>query len=89
MCGDVFQDAGQRPDLERLMVRNDFVILSANLRGYTDVGALLACGLISENAQSLDQTSAVDVPRQFHCARTSSRTKWSRMIFGACMVSSK
>ena len=71
------------------MVRDDFVILPANLRGYTDVGALLAGGLISQNAQSLDEASAVDVPRQFHCTRTSSRTKWSRMIFGACMVSSK
>jgi hypothetical protein len=36
MRGDVFQDAGQRPDLERLMVRNDFVILPINLRGYAD-----------------------------------------------------
>jgi hypothetical protein len=53
------------------------------------VGAFLAGGLISEDARSLDQTSAVDVPRQFHCTRTSSRTKCSRMIFGACMVSSK
>jgi|HubBroStandDraft_5_1064220.scaffolds.fasta_scaffold114415_2 hypothetical protein len=89
MRGDVFQDAGQRPDLERLMLRNDFVILPINLRGYADVGALLAGRLISQNAQSLNEASAVDVPRQFHCTRTSSRTKCSRMIFGAGMVSSK
>ncbi len=78
-----------RSHLKWLMAGNDFVILSINLRGYTDVGTLLAGGLISQNSQSLDQTSAVDVAREFHCTRTSSRTKWSRIIFGACMVSSK
>ncbi len=46
------------------------------------------CDAIVELSQRLDQLQTAWVPRSFHRAITSSRTKWRRMIPGACAGSS-
>jgi hypothetical protein len=53
------------------------------------VGACLPGYHVSQFPQRLGQFRAADVPRRFHRARSSSRTKCSRIIPGACAGSSK
>ena len=86
--GDALEDASERADPNRLMIGDDFVMLAALLGRHANVRTALAIDLIPEGPQRLDQFRAGDVARQFHGVSTSSRTKWSRMTFGATMVSS-
>ncbi len=89
MQSNTFQNACQRTDLDWIVMGNDFVIFSIPLRSDTNVRAGLTRGFIAQYAQCLYEAGTVDVPGQSHWMRTSSRTKWRRMIFGTGMDSSK
>ena len=75
MGGDAFEDAGKSPGFDRMMIGNDLVVFSIHLRGHADVGAFLSVNRITQDAQGFDQLRPVDIPGDFHRARTSSRTK--------------
>jgi len=65
------------------------VVLAVAPGGHADVRSLLTGRFIPQDAESLDQSRAIDVARQLHAASISSRTKCSRMILGASIASSK
>ena len=46
----VFENAGECTGLERMMIGNDFVILSILLRCHSDMRTFLTGRLVSENA---------------------------------------
>ena len=94
VSSDSLQNAGQRSRFDGLMVRYDLMILAIPLCRETDVGSGLAGRYISQDGQSLHKFWSVYVARQLHWflggyASTSSRTKWSRMIRGEGVSSSK
>lgn len=86
---DVFEDTGKRAGLDRMVTRDGLVMLAVALGRHADVRTLLPIHDVAERAQGRDQLRAGHVARQLHRARTSSRTKWSRITFGASIVSSK
>ena len=75
MRGDAFEEAGEGPGFDRMMMGNHLVIFPVLLRGHADVGSLLSINHITQNTQSFDQLRPVDITGYFHRARTSSRTK--------------
>jgi hypothetical protein len=85
----MFENAGKSAGFDGVMIGNNFVVLTVALRCYPDVGTLLPCWFIAQNSEHLDQTRTVDITRKSHWIKTSSRTKWRRMILGESVVSSK
>ena len=65
----------ERAGFERLVLRNCDVMFAVQFGCEAHVRAVLTIKLITQNAQGLDQIVAVNVPWNFHVARTSSRTK--------------
>lgn len=86
---DAFEDAGEGSAFDWVMVGDYLMVFPILLGGHADMGAFLSIRRVSEDAQSFDQLCPVDIARNFHRARTSSRTKWRRIILGASIVSSK
>jgi hypothetical protein len=87
--GDALEDAGERADFDRMVIRNRLVVFAVALGGHAHVRAALPIHGLAEHAQRLDQLRAGHVARQPHRAKTSSRTTWRRMTFGDSIVSSK
>jgi len=77
------EDACERPNTERVVVRDREVVLPALGRGEADVAPRLARDTVPEDLERLRQLAPREVPRELHTEITSSRTKWSRMTFGA------
>ena len=65
----------ERAGFERLVFWNRDVMFAIQRGCEAHVRAVLTIKLITQNAQGLDQIVAVNVPWNFHVARTSSRTK--------------
>jgi hypothetical protein len=66
MSGDSLENAGERTRLNRMMVRDYFVVFAVSLRGYANVRTFLPGRLITENAKRLDQVRSVNVAWQSH-----------------------
>ena len=81
--GDVSQNAFQRTNLDRTMVGDHLVVLPSSLGGNPKVRTALPGDNIPVHPQRFRQFRATEIPRSFHRARTSSRTKCSRIIPGA------
>ena len=64
-------------------------LLASSLGCHPEVRTALPSDDIAELPQFLRQLRAAEVSRRLHRADTSSRTKWSRIIFGASDGSSK
>jgi len=75
MRRDIGQDPSQRADFQRIVRRNSDVMLRRCASGKPNVAAGLPRYSIPNTRQRLDEVSAGQVPRQFHAAMTSSRTK--------------
>ena len=80
---------GKSAGFDRMMIGDDFVIFTVALRCYPDVRTLLPRRFITQNSERLDQARPVDITRKPHWIKTSSRTKWRRMILGESVMSSK
>ena len=65
----------ERAGFERLVLGNRDVMFAIQRSCDAHMRAVLTIKLITQNAQGLDQFVAVNVPWNFHVARTSSRTK--------------
>ena len=89
MGRDIAKNTGEGADLDRIVMGHDLMALAALLGRHSKMRAALPTGPIAERLLRLDQLRAGDVARQFHRARISSRTKCSRITFGASIVSSK
>ena len=89
MGRDVLQDTRQSSGFDGVVTGNHLTIFAIQLRGDANVRASLPGRLVAEEGKSSDKPLTVHVARQLHAARTSSRTKCNRMIFGACVASSK
>ena len=85
----MLENAGKSAGFDGVMIGDDFVVFTVALRCYTDVGTLLPCRFITQNSERLDQARTVNITRKPHWIKTSSRTKWRRMILGESTVSSK
>ena len=73
--GDAFEDAGEGSGFDRMMIRNYLVAFTILLGCYTDMRAFLAIHCIAQDTERLDELRPADIARDFHRARTSSRTK--------------
>jgi hypothetical protein len=82
MRGNVLQDTTERARFDGMMVRNDFVVFAVALGCYANLGAPLERDHITQNAERFYLLRPVNIARQPHWTRTSSRTKCRRMIFG-------
>ena len=87
--GDALEDTGDRADFDRMVIWNRLVMFAVALGGHADMRTALPIHCLAKQAQRLDQIRPGHVARQLHRAKTSSRTKWRRMTFGASIVSSK
>ena len=89
MGRDALQDAGQcfRPD--GIMSRDNFMMLTIGLRSYPNVRTALPGSPVTQTPKRILQIRPVYITRQFHRARTSSRTKWRRIKPGRFIVPSK
>ena len=87
--GNTPEDTGKRARFDRTVEWNDFVVLAVPLSGHTGMRALLPDRLLPQNGPRRDQLRSVNIARQLQQASTSSRTKCSRIIFGASIDSSK
>src|ERR1035438_10320196 len=85
----VAQNALERSDLNRAVVGDNLVVFASLLRRHPQMGTALSRDNVAQLAQRLRQLRTAEVPRRLHRASTSSRTKWSRIILGACEGSSK
>jgi len=56
----------QCADANGIVMRDDFVMLTAKRRGHADVRAFLAGDRIAELSERLDQSVSRDVAGQFH-----------------------
>lgn len=66
VSGDVPENAGEGARFDGVVRGNYFVVFAVALRGHTDVGALLARYLITQNAQRFYQLRSANVARQLH-----------------------
>jgi|GEM_PF-1218040 len=89
MSSDAFEDAGEGSRLDRMMMGNHFMVFPSLLSGDADMGTFLSIHRVTQYTEGLDELWAVDIAWYFYRARTSSRTKWSRIIWGTSIVSSK
>ena len=89
MLGDRAQNAAQRPGLDRPEPWHHLMVLAMHLRRHPNVRARLPSRRIAQHTQRFDQLIRIDIARSLHTAKTSSRTKCSRMICGASAGSSK
>ena len=65
------------------MARNRDVVLATFESGQSEVTPGLAGHPITQIGQGFREIVTGDVPRKLQALMTSSRTKWSRMTFGA------
>ena len=89
VAGDAFKDACKGACFDGVMMRNHLVVLPVLLGGDTDMRAALPIHGIAQDTKSFYKFRPADIAGDFHRARTSCRTKWSRMTWGASIVSSK
>ncbi len=75
MLRDLSKQLIQRTRLDWTMFRNDHVMLAVLIRDKMNVTSTLPNESISESFQRSDKLSPGDIPREFHAAITSSRTK--------------
>ena len=86
MAGDIIENAVERADLYRIVIRNRYVMDAILLGRKPDMRTSPAHNRIAKSAKSLNEVSAGEIPRQTHAANTSSRTKCSRIILGCFVV---
>lgn len=89
MGSDTFDDPRKSARFNRVMIWNYLVVFPILLGGDTDMGATLPVHGIAQDTEGFDELRPANIAGQFYRARTSSRTKWSRITRGASMVSSK
>jgi hypothetical protein len=83
MLSYITQEARQGPDTEGSVARNRDVVLATFESGQSEVAPGLAGHPITQIGQGFREVVTGDVPRKPQALMTSSRTKWSRMTFGA------
>ena len=84
MPGDRAHDAIERADAKGFVIGHRNALGGRNIGGEYDVAALLIDLMVTEiPAEDFDQFPPADIPGNFHAARISSRTRWSRMRSGA------
>ena len=83
MLGDIAEKTGQRSDQERRVAGDRDVVLAAFQGGQPEVAACLTGYAIAQICEGSCEVVARDVPRKPQALMISSRTKWSRITFGA------
>jgi hypothetical protein len=73
--GDVSQNALERANFDGTVIWNHLVVLSSRLGSHPEMGAALPGYDLSKHSQRYCQLRAAEIPRRFHRASTSSRTK--------------
>ena len=72
---NAFEDAGEGSSFNRMVMGNDLVVFPVLLGCNADMRAFLAIHRIAQYTKCLKELKPVDIARDFHRARTSSRTK--------------
>lgn len=76
MSRDGFEDATDEcACFQRLMVGNCEMMHAIDLRREPDVRAVATNEFVTEDSECFDEVRSVNIARDFHGARTSSRTK--------------
>ena len=83
MLGHVAEKTGQRSNPERRVAGDRDVVLAAFQGGQPEVTACLTGYAIAQIDEGFCEVFAGDVARKPQALMISSRTKWSRMTFGA------
>ena len=83
MLGHVAEKTGQRSDPERRVAGDRDVVLAAFQSGQPEVAACLTGYAIAQIDEGSCEVFAGDIARKPQALMISSRTKWSRMTFGA------
>ena len=89
MPGDALQDALEGLGADRIVQRDDLMVLAAFSCRDAHVRAALTHPLVTQPAKRRDERGAAHVAREPQATSTSSRTKCSRMRRGRSMASSK
>lgn len=89
MGGYMFQNTAECAGFDRGMIRNDLVILAVQLSCDSNMGTFLPVDQVTQNPECFYELRSINIPGGSHLARTSSRTKWRRIIRGASWASSK
>jgi len=76
------EKGAQGSNSNRCVIGHSDMMLAILLCAEPDMGTVLTNALVTEFLERLDELLPVDVARGLHAARTSSRTKWSRMTLG-------
>ena len=66
MSRDSLENAGERTGLNRMMIRNYFVIFAISLRGHADMRTFLPGHIIAQDAKCLDQLRSINIARKLH-----------------------
>lgn len=83
VLGHIAEKTGQCSNPERRVAGDGDVVLAAFVGGQPEVTACLTGYAIAQIGDGFCEVVARDVPRKPQALMTSSRTKWSRMTFGA------
>ena len=89
VASDPFEDTRKGARFNRMVMRNHLMVLPVLLGGDTDMRAALPIHGVAQGSEGFDEFGSADIAGNFYRAKTSSRTKWSRMTRGASIVSSK
>lgn len=89
VASDAFDDARKGACFDWVMMRNHLVVLPVLLGCDTDMRAALPIHGLALDPEGFYEFRPANIAGNFHRARTSSRTKWSRITRGASIVSSK
>ena len=82
MRGHILENPMKGIEFHGAVVRDGDVVLAIALGRVTHVRAALTGAFVTKRTEGLAKFGTGDVPRKFHRARTSSRTKCRRMILG-------
>lgn len=85
----ILENRGQSPDSKRVVTWDGDMVLSGLFRGEPQVASRLAGQAVTEGGERLGKVLSRNVTGKPHTARSSSRTKWSRISFGLASSSSK
>src|SRR5271166_2615645 len=81
--GNVSQNSRQSTHAQRVVIRNRDMVLRWIGCGQQEMCPGLPGDLAAQSRERVGKLLSGQVAREFHRVRTSSRTKWRRMILGA------